>query len=168
MARTKNTARAPRPAARSAAHAAPDPAPVPGTGPAPGSPAAAVHAALTASPGATTAVIATAAGISRPAARDALAALEAAGTVTRTKGGKPGIPDTWTLTAAPGPSGDEPAAGPGHGRRARRSPASPATTPPTASRTAPPSRRSPAAPRLAPTAILTWPQIRPPGRQRPL
>ena len=113
MARTKNTARAPRPAARSAAQAAPAPGQAPGTGPAPGDPAAAVHAALTASPGATTtAVIAAAAGISRPAARDALTALQIAGAVTRTKGGKPGIPDTWTLTTA-GPAGDEPAAGPG-------------------------------------------------------
>ena len=111
MARTKTTARAPR-TARSAAHAAPDPAPVPGTSPVPGSAAAAVHAALTASPGATTTAIAGAAGISRPAARDALAALEAAGEATRTKGGKPGIADTWTL-AAPGPSGTEPA-GAGH------------------------------------------------------
>jgi len=110
---TKNAACAPRPAARSAAHAAPAPAPVPGTSPAPGSAAAAVHAALTAHPGATTAVIAAAAGIGRPAARDALAALEGAGAATRTRGGKPGIPDTWTL-AAPGPSGSEPAAGPGH------------------------------------------------------
>ena len=104
MARTKTTARAPR----SAAHAAPDPAPAPGTSPVPGSAAAAVHAALTANPGATTAAIAGAAGISRPAARDALAALEAAGEATRTRGGKPGIADTWTL-AAPGPSGTEPA-----------------------------------------------------------
>jgi len=113
MARTKNTASAPRTAARSAAHAGPAPAPVPSTSPVPGSAAAAVHAALTASPGATTTVIAAAAGIGRPAARDALAALEAAGAVTRTKDGKPGIADTWTL-AAPGPSGSEPAAGPGH------------------------------------------------------
>ena len=109
MTRTKNTPRT----ARSAAHAVPDPAPAAGTSPVPGSAAAAVHAALTASPGATTAVIAGAAGISRPAARDALAALEAAGQATRTKGGKPGIADTWT-PAAPGPSGNEPAAGPGH------------------------------------------------------
>jgi hypothetical protein len=111
MARTKNTARAPR-TARSAAHAAPDPAPAPGTSPVPGSAAAAVHAALTASPGATTAAIADAAGVSRPAARDALAALEAAGEAARTRGGRPGIADTWTL-AAPGPLGTEPA-GPGH------------------------------------------------------
>ena len=113
MARTKNAARAPRPPARSAAHAAPAPAPVPGTSPVPGSAAAAIHAALTAHPGATTAAAAAAAGTGRPAARDALAALEAVGAATRTKGGKPGIPDTWTL-AAPGPSGSEPAAGPGH------------------------------------------------------
>jgi hypothetical protein len=113
MAHTKNTARAPRTAARSAAHAAPAPAPVPSTSPVPGSAAAAVHVALTASPGATAAVIAAAAGIGRPAARDALAALEAAGAVTRTKGGEPGIADTWTV-AVPGPSGSEPAAEPGH------------------------------------------------------
>jgi len=108
MPSTKNTARAPR----SAAHAAPAPGQASGTGPAPGDPAAAVHAALTANPGATTAVIATAAGIGRPAARDALTALETAGVVTRTKGGKPGIPDSWTLTA-PGPFGNEAAAGSG-------------------------------------------------------
>ena len=112
MARTKNPARASR-TARSAAHAAPDPAPAPGTSPVPGGVAAAVHAALTANPGATTVVIAAAAGISRPAARDALAALEAVGEATRTMGGRPGIPDTWTL-AAPGPSGNEPAASAGH------------------------------------------------------
>jgi hypothetical protein len=106
MTRTKNTPRT----ARSAAHAAPDPAPAPGTSPVPGNAAAAVHAALTASPGATTAAIAGATGISRPAARDALAALEVAGQATRTTGGRPGIADTWT-PAAPGPSGNEPAAG---------------------------------------------------------
>ncbi len=111
MPRTKNTARAPRPAARSAAHAAPAPGQAPGTGPAPDDPAAAVHAALTANPGATTAVIATAAGTSPTAARDALTELQTAGAVTRTKGGKPGMPDTWTLTAH-GPAGTEPAAGP--------------------------------------------------------
>lgn len=102
------------PAARSAAHSAPAPGPASGTGPAPDSPAAAVHAALTARPGgATTAIIADAAGIGRPATRDALTAMETAGTVTRTKGGKPGIPDTWILTAAgqaadqPGPDQDD-------------------------------------------------------------
>jgi hypothetical protein len=103
MARTKN-----HPAAPSAAHAAPDPAPAPATAPRPDSPAAAVWAALSANPGATTAVIADAAGTGRPAARDALLAMEAAGTATRVKGGKPGIPDTWTL-AEPTPPGADPA-----------------------------------------------------------
>ena len=107
MARTKN-----RPGtARSAAHAAPDPAPAPGTAPAPGSPAAAVHAALAAHPGAAVAVIADAAGTSKPAARTALLAMEAAGTATRVKGTKPGIPDTWTLTG-PAPDGTSPAPDP--------------------------------------------------------
>jgi hypothetical protein len=113
MPRTKNTTRAPRATAPSAAHAAPAPGLAPGTGPAPDDPAAAVHAALTANPGATTTtVIAAAAGIGRPAARDVLTAMEAAGTVARTKGAKPGIPDTWTLTAAR-PARHEPSAGPG-------------------------------------------------------
>ena len=93
MARTKT-----RPAAApSAAHAAPDPAPAPDAAAAPGSPAVAVHAALAASPGATTAVIAGAAATGKPAARDVLLAMEKAGTATRARGGKPGIPDTWTL-----------------------------------------------------------------------
>jgi len=113
MARRKNPATARPAAARSAAHAAPAPAPVPGTGPAPDSPAGAACAALAARPGgATTAVIADAIGIGRAAARDALTELETAGTVTRTKGGKPGIPDTWTLTAAEGTSHQP---GAGHG-----------------------------------------------------
>jgi len=103
-------------AARNAAHGAPSPAPVPGTGPAPDDPAAAVQAALAASPdGATAAAIAGAAGISRTAAREALTGLETAGAAERTKGGRPGIPDTWrpvapaspaTDTAAPAGSGD--------------------------------------------------------------
>ena len=109
MARTKN-----RPAAPSAAHAAPDPAPPPAAAPAPGSPAAAVWAALSANPGATTAVIADAAGTGRPAARDALLAMEAAGTATRVKGGKPGTPDTWTL-AEPTQPGADPAPEDGQG-----------------------------------------------------
>jgi hypothetical protein len=116
MAHTKN-----RPAAaRSAADAATDPAPAPVTGPAADSPAGAVHAALAASPGATTAVIADAAGIGRKTARDALLDLQKAGAVTRVKGGKPGIPDTWTLAATgqadgePGPDPrDEPDSQPG-------------------------------------------------------
>jgi hypothetical protein len=113
MARKKNPATARPAAARSAAHAAPAPAPVPGTGPAPDSPAGAACAALAAHPGgATTVVIADAIGIGRAAARDALTELETAGTVTRTKGGKPGIPDTWTLTAAEGTSHQP---GAGHG-----------------------------------------------------
>ena len=107
MARTKT-----RPAAApSAAHAAPDPAPAPNAAAAPGSPAAAVHAALAASPGATTAVIADAAAIGKPAARDALLAMEKAGTATRARGGKPGIPDTWTL-ADTTPDSAGPAAAP--------------------------------------------------------
>jgi hypothetical protein len=97
MPRTKT----PRPDARSAPDAAPDAAPAPDTAPVPGRPAAAVHAALAANPGATTAAIADAAGTSRPATRDALAALEAAGAATRVRGGKPGVPDTWTLARPP-------------------------------------------------------------------
>ena len=97
-------------AAPSAAHAAPDPAPAPGTEPAPGSPAAAIHAALTANPGATIAAIADVAGTGKAAARDALLAMEQAGTATRVKAAKPGIPDTWTLADAAQDAG--PAAGP--------------------------------------------------------
>ena len=83
------------------------PGPRPGTRyrAAAGSPAATVHAALAANPGSAVAVIADAAGTGKPAARDALLAMEKAGTATRVKGGKPGIPDTWTL------------AGPADGRR---------------------------------------------------
>ena len=107
MARTKA-----RPAAApSAAHAAPAPAPEPNAAAAPGSPAAAVHAALAASPGATTAVIADTAAIGKPAARDTLLAMEKAGTATRARGGKPGIPDTWTL-AGTTPDSAGPAADP--------------------------------------------------------
>jgi hypothetical protein len=120
MARRKNPATARPAAARSAAHVAPPPDPAPGTGPAPDSPAGAAYAALAAHPGgATTAVIADAIGTGRAAARDALTELETAGTVTRTKGGKPGIPDTWTLTAgqpaASSQPGDDRATGDQHG-----------------------------------------------------
>ena len=89
-----------------AAHSATDTA----TGPGPatvapaagGGPAAAVQAALSAHPaGAAVAVIAAHAGISVPAARQALIAHEKAGTATRIKGGRPGIPDTWKPTALP-------------------------------------------------------------------
>ena len=102
MTRTKN-----RPAtAPSAAHAATDPAPAPDTAPAPDSPAAAVHAALAANPGGTVTAIADAAGTGKPAARDALLAMEKDGTATRAKGARPGIPDTWTLSGhAPGDAG---------------------------------------------------------------
>ena len=106
MARTKTSPDT----APSAAHAAPDPAPAPGTAPAAGSPAAAVHAALAANPGSAVAVIADAAGTGKPAARDALLAMEKGGTATRVKGTKPGIPDTWTL-AEPAPAAAGPAAG---------------------------------------------------------
>jgi hypothetical protein len=93
MARRKNPAATRPAAARSAVRSAP----LPCTGPNHDSPAAAIYAALTARPGgATTAIIADAAGMGRSAARDALAAMETAGAVTRTKGGKPGVPDIWT------------------------------------------------------------------------
>jgi hypothetical protein len=108
MARTKT-----RPGtAPSAAHAATEPAPAHDAAAAPDSPAAAVCAALAANPGSTVAAIAEAAATGKPAARDALLAMETAGTATRVKGGKPGIPDTWTL-AAPAPDGTSPEADPG-------------------------------------------------------
>ena len=114
MARTKTSPET----APSAAHPAPDPAPAPGTAPAAVSPAAAVHAALAANPGSAVAVIADAAGTGKPAARDALLAMEKGGTATRVKGGKPGIPDTWTLAGPAqdnaGPE-DEQAGQPGDG-----------------------------------------------------
>lgn len=100
MTRTKKTD--PPDVADSAPHAAPAPGPVPGTVPAPDSAVPAIQAALAAHPdGATTADIASAAGISRAAAGKALAEMETAGTAERTKGGRPGIPDTWRLAAAP-------------------------------------------------------------------
>jgi hypothetical protein len=120
MARKKNPATTHRAPDPSAADAAPAPAPAPTTAPDPASPAGAAYAALAAHPGgATTAVIAGDIGIGRAAARDALTALETTGTVTRTKGGKPGVPDTWTLSG-PAPDGTGPAAGPqaGQGRAA--------------------------------------------------
>jgi hypothetical protein len=105
MARTKNPA---PDAARSAADTATDPAPAPVAPAAGHSPAAAVLAALSAEPaGATVAVIAGHAGISTAAARQALLAHEKNGTVTRVKGSRPGIADTWTPAAAPAAPGDE-------------------------------------------------------------
>ena len=106
MARTKTSPGT----ALSAAHAAQDTAPAPGTAPAGGSPAAAVHAALAASPGSAVAVIADAAGTGTAAARAALLAMEKAGTATRIKAARPGIPDTWTL-AGPAPDTAGPHAG---------------------------------------------------------
>jgi len=103
--------------ALSAAHAAPEPAPAPGTAPAAESPAAAVHAALAANPGSPVAAIADAAGTGKPAARAALLAMEKAGTATRVKGTKPGVPDTWTL-AGPAPDGTGPAEAPEAGQPA--------------------------------------------------
>ena len=111
MARTKNAPGT----THSAAHAATDPAPAPVTAPAAGSPAAAVHAALAASPGSAVADIADAAGTGKPAARAALLEMEKAGTATRVKGAKPGIPDTWTL-AGPAPDAAGPAADPEAGQ----------------------------------------------------
>jgi hypothetical protein len=69
----------------------------------------AVQGALAANPGATTAVIATAAGVSAPAAAKALAALEASGHATRIPGERTGrnrAPATWhPTTGAAAPSG---------------------------------------------------------------
>jgi hypothetical protein len=110
MARTKTPA--PH-AARSAADTPPDAAPRPVAGTAGDSPAAAVLSALNANPGgATVTAIAGHAGISVAAARQALAAHEKAGTATRVKGGRPGIPGTWKA-AGPGPAPEPGAAGTG-------------------------------------------------------
>ena len=111
MARTKTTPDT----APSAAHAATDPAPAPATAPAADSPAAAVHAALAANPSSAVAVIADALGTGRAVVRDSLLAMEKAGTATRVKGAKPGIPDTWTL-AEPAPAAACPAADPQAGQ----------------------------------------------------
>jgi hypothetical protein len=111
MARTKNTPDT----APSAAHAATDPAPAPATAPAADSPAAAVCAALAANPGSAVAAIADAAGTGKPAARATLLEMEKAGTATRVKGAKPGVPDTWTL-ADPAPDAAGPAADPEAGQ----------------------------------------------------
>ncbi len=63
-----------------------------------------VWAALLAQPGSTAAILADAAGISRPTAAKALAALEAAGQATRTPGGREGskrLPDQWQPVIPP-------------------------------------------------------------------
>jgi hypothetical protein len=107
MARTKTTAPAPH-VARSAADTATDPAPAPVAPAAADSPAAAVLAALSADPaGAAVAVIAARAGLSVPAARQALLACEKNGTATRVKGSRPGIADTWQPASAPEAPADE-------------------------------------------------------------
>lgn len=111
MARTKTTPQT----APSAAHAATDPAPAPATAPAHDSPTAAVHAALAANPGSTVAAITDALGTGRAVVRDSLLGMEKAGTATRVKGTKPGIPDTWTL-ADSAPDADGPAADPEAGQ----------------------------------------------------
>jgi predicted transcriptional regulator len=131
MTRTKNQTG--KPAATSAAHATPPASPRPGTGPAAGGALEAVRAALAASngDGATTATIATTAGISRPAASKALTTLETGGTARREKGTGRGAPDTWhpTGTATAGTTagpGSQTAAGqPGPGS----TPAEPAAPP---------------------------------------
>ena len=119
MARSKTPV--PR-AAHSATDTATDPAPAPVAPAAGGSPAAAVLAALSAHPaGAAVTVIAAHAGISVPAARQALIAHEKAGAATRIKGGRPGIPDTWTPAAPPTqaqPAQAPPAPAPGAGSTA--------------------------------------------------
>ncbi len=111
MARTKTSPDT----APSAPQAATDPAPALGTAPAPGSPAAAVSAALAASPGSAVAAIADAAGTGKPATRAALLEMEKAGTATRIKGARPGIGDTWTL-AGPAPDAAGPEADPEAGQ----------------------------------------------------
>ena len=130
MARTKTPA--PH-AARSAADTPPDPAPRPVAGTAGDSPAAAVLAALNANPGgATVTAIAGHAQITVAAARQALAAHQKAGTATRVKGGRPGIPGTWK-PAGPGPApepgaaGTRPAAAPHHEVPAANGPGEPRT-----------------------------------------
>lgn len=117
MARRKYPAATGLAAGRSAARNVPLPALVPATGPNHDSPAAAIYAALTARPGgATTAIIADAARIGRLAARDALAAMETAGAVTRIKGAKPGGFDIWTSAIGlPRPAATGQIERPGHG-----------------------------------------------------
>jgi predicted transcriptional regulator len=101
MPHRKNPAAA-RNAAHSAPHAASGTAPAADYQPGADKPTAAILAALTANPGGvTTADVAGFAWISRTAAARALAELEAAGAAERTKGGRPGIADTWRLATGP-------------------------------------------------------------------
>lgn len=107
MARTIHPAATPD-TAPAGADGAPDAGPATDT-PAPGNgPAAAVMTALTALKGAAVADIARHAGVSVPDARKALIGFEKAGTATREKGARPGIPDTWKPAPAPQDRDDEP------------------------------------------------------------
>jgi hypothetical protein len=74
------------------------------------------------SAGATVAVIAARAGISVPAAWQALLARENNGTAARVKGSRPGIADTWTPAAPPATAAETPGAGgtPDDGRAAAK------------------------------------------------
>jgi hypothetical protein len=135
MARTRTPALH---AARSTTDTATNPAPAPAARPADDSPAAAVLAALSAEAGgATVADVAGHAGISVPAARQALLAHEKDGTATRVKGIRPGIPDTWKPAAASMAPGDQaaPANAPGAGSAADAG--QPGTGPADASQPAP-------------------------------
>jgi hypothetical protein len=156
MARTKNPAPG---TARRPADTATDPAPAPVGAPAGDSPATAVLAALSAEPGgAAVAVIAGHAGISVAAARQALTAHEKAGTATRVKGGRPGLPDTWKAAAGPA-SPAPPAEAPGTdstaggGQPAAGDGAADASQP--APLTAPPQGKQKPAPRMDPDPAVT-------------
>jgi hypothetical protein len=101
-ARKKNTTPAGGP--HSAGHTAAGPQPAPSHTPPADRAAAAVWAALTATPGATAAQIAAAAGTSRIVAGQELAALETSGLATRTPGtrnGRATAPATWQPHPAP-------------------------------------------------------------------
>jgi predicted transcriptional regulator len=130
MTRTKNRTGKPA-AATSAAHATPPASPHPGTGPAAGGALEAVRAALAASngDGATTATIATTAGVSRAAASKALTTLETGGKARREKGTGRGAPDTWHPAGTAGPGSQTAATQPGPGNTPDE-PAQPATPPP--------------------------------------
>jgi hypothetical protein len=76
-----------------------------------------------ANPGGTVAAIADALGTGRAVVRDSLLGMDKAGTATRVKGTRPGIPDTWTLAESapdaagpqarqPGQPGEDPAGSP--------------------------------------------------------
>jgi predicted ArsR family transcriptional regulator len=107
MAAKNTTTRHPKPEAHTAPDTAPPAGAAPSAAPAGSDPAAAIQAALAASPGAATATLAAAAGVSVTTARKTLNALEAAGHARRVPGehtgrGKP--PTTWHPTASPTPA----------------------------------------------------------------